>query len=156
MSFRDGDVVRYSSPGWARHGIAIVKSQENGHPVAYDTYWGDSPTDSSWINVDKLPADGILGNIHEFGPVPYPNEYEDFKDTDKYWIPMGGGSAYYRVRTGAEPDLARVYARLERAVEKAESSVRSAESSLRWAKQQLNEHINKHGYIHTSDPEAAQ
>jgi hypothetical protein len=87
-----------------------------------------------------VPAN-IIGNTHTFGKVPYPHDYDDFNDADKYWIPTGGGSAYHRVRIGAAPNVERKTARLTYEVEKAESRILSAEQNLRWAQKQLDEYL---------------
>jgi hypothetical protein len=87
-----------------------------------------------------VPAN-IIGNTHTFGKIPYPHDYDDFNDADKYWIPMGGGSAYQRVRIGAAPNVELKTSRLKYEVEKAEAKIRSAESSLRWAIRQLDEYL---------------
>ena len=133
----DGDVVRYTPRNnWCHHGIAIVHI-EDGKTWALDTYWGSSPTDGSYVDMNELDPANIIGNTHIFGNVPYPHEYEDFAEEDKYSVPMGGGSAYQRVRTGATPVPERVRERLVYAVEKAERAVGSAERALVRAKDEL-------------------
>jgi hypothetical protein len=136
-SFVDGDVVQYAPRDtWCHHGIAIVHI-EGGKTWALDTYWGPSPTDGSYVEMSELAPASIIGNTHTFDKVPYPHEYEDFADSDKYWVPMGGGSAYKRVRVGALPVPEKVRERLVYAVEKAEYAVKSAGWNLERAQKEL-------------------
>jgi hypothetical protein len=138
----DGDVVKYKPrQDWCHHGIAIVRIPENGQTYATDTYWGERPTDNSYVDIGELDPANIIGNTHTFGKVPYPHEYYDFNDADKYWIPMGGGSAYERVRIGAAPNVELKTARLKYEVEKAAAKIQSAEGNLRWAQKQLDEYL---------------
>lgn len=135
--FVDGDVVRYTPKNtWCHHGIAVVHVQD-GKMWATDTYWGDYPTDGSYVDMRELDLNNIIGNTHTFDKVPYPHDYEDFAEEDKYWVPIGGGSAYYRVRVGAVPVPALVRQRLAYAVEKAEWAMNSAKWNLDRAQKEL-------------------
>jgi hypothetical protein len=136
--FTHGDVVRYKpSHDWCHHGIAIVHILDSGKVFATDTYWGSSPTDNSYVDIKELNPADIIGNVVTFGGVPRPHHYDDFADADKYHVPMGGGSAYSRVRIGAVPVSEQVRDRLAYAVERAESAVRSAGWNLEQAKKVL-------------------
>jgi hypothetical protein len=136
--FTHGDVVRYKpSHDWCHHGIAIVHVLDSGKVFAADTYWGSSPTDNSYVDIKELDSANIIGNVITFGGVPYPHHYDDFADADKYYVPMGGGSAYRRVRIGAVPVPEQARHRLAYAVERAESAVRSTGWNLEQAKKDL-------------------
>lgn len=136
-TFIDGDVVKYSPRDyWCHHGIAIVHI-EDGKTWATDTYWGSYPTDGSYVDMHELAAVNIIGNTHTFGELPYPHDYEDFADSDKYRVPMGGESAYKRVRIGAVPVPEKVRERLAYVVEKAGYSMKSAERALTRALDEL-------------------
>lgn len=135
--FVDGDVVKYTPySDWCHHGIAVVHVEE-GKTWATDTYWGLSPTDGSYVRVEDLDPANIIGNLHLFGKVPYLYYPADFADNDTYFVPMGGGSSYHRVRIGAVPVPERVRERLVHAVENAESEVRSANWQLKSAQKEL-------------------
>lgn len=143
MAFKDGDVVTYTThTNWCRHGIAIIRALHDGKLIAEDTYWG-SNSDYSTVDFADLKVENIIGNKHEFSIIPYPYEYDDFEDSDKYWIPMGASSERKCVRKGAVPPPAKIGERLHREIEHLESKVRTAQRNLEWKQKELAKHLEE-------------
>jgi hypothetical protein len=135
MGFSVGDVVRYSrGSDWAQHGIAIV--HESGGTVwAADTYWNDR---NHGVDLTELEGKELLGNILTFSTkVPYPYVFDDYADADKFYIPIGGGSAQMWVRMNIPPDPEKVSTRLRYELQKAHNKVRSAAQDVEYHTKQL-------------------
>jgi hypothetical protein len=144
VAFKDGDVVKYNlDNNWCRHGIAIIRALHDGKLIAEDTYWG-SNSDYSTVDFADLKEENIIGNKHEFSIIPYPYEYDDFEDSDKYWIPMGARSERKCVRKGAIPTPAKIEERLRREIERLESKVKTAAWNLEWKQKELAKHLEEH------------
>lgn len=156
IKFKSGDVVTYTPLSvWCRHGIAIVTVNDPTNPFAnyaYDTYYGSESTAGGlgWMTLDRLDPANIIANTHEFGEIPYPHEYDDFRSEDKYFIPKGTRSSYQRIRIGAVPDLELQEKRLRYQVEKAEANIKIAENSLRYQIQEYEKIVGK-SYISAKD-----
>lgn len=146
MSFKKNDVITYrGGPDWCRHHIAVILGGD-GWGYARDTYWGigDVYSDSGWLREQDVISPRLIGNIDDFEP----NKYLDpryYRDEDKFWIPVGGGSEQNWFRKNAQPDPALIYARLVYQVEKSERAMLSAQSSRDYAVRELNKHIAEHG-----------
>lgn len=135
MGFNVGDVVRYAHGNeWRTHGIAIV--HESGGVVwAADTYWNDR---KHVVNLNELEGNELLGNIFTFSTkIPYPYQYDDYAEIDKFYIPVGGGSAQSWVRKNTPPDPEKVETRLRSEIQKAHDKVKSAAKDVGWATKQL-------------------
>jgi hypothetical protein len=144
--FKPRDVVTYhAANGWCRHGIAVIHGGD-GWGYAKDTYWGvsDAGGDSGWIREQDLAEPTLIGNLDDFEYSKYA-EFKDYREEDKFYIPMGGGSAQQWIRKGAEPDPALIWKRLVYQVEKAEMEIQYAQHTREWKVKELNEHIAKHG-----------
>jgi len=147
MNYKNGDVIRYKPDNnWCKHGIAVVYRTCNS-VLAKDTYWGiGAHGDSGWIHESDIEGSTLIGNIYEFRADNYRNE-KHYADTDKFYIPMGGGSAQMWYRVGAQPIPSLVAAHFQCLVEKAETGVRAAEGTLLRRKQELEEYLKQHPEI---------
>lgn len=144
--FKKNDVVSYhSSNTWCRHGIAVIHGGEDWG-YAKDTYWGvgSRASDSGWLREEDLKDPKLIGNLDEFELSGY-YDFEDYRDEDKFYIPIGGGGSQKWYRKGAQPDPDLIYKRLQYQIEKSESEIQSANWRHEWAVKQMNEHIAKHG-----------
>lgn len=134
MNVQSGDVVRYGDSGWCVHGIAVVRG-EGENLWAADTYWNDT---SHTVPLDKLEGKEIIGSITTFSThVPYPYEFDDYADRDKFYIPIGGGSAQTWVRKDTPPDTEKVAVRLRHKLQKAHDQVKYAARDVEWCTKEL-------------------
>jgi hypothetical protein len=134
MTLQIGDVVRYGDSGWCQHGIAMVKGSDY-HMWAADTYWDDT---SHEVPLECLEGKDVIGNIITFSPhVPYPYEYEDYAEKDKFYIPIGGGSSQEWVRKDTPPDPEKVATRLRYKLQLAHNKVRSAAQDVEYRTKEL-------------------
>lgn len=79
---REGDIYRWryteeyeDTRGLSYHCRSRIAVYENGR--LYDTFWGSSPTDTSWLNPDKVHLT-LLGNR---------NDLEELSDNEEYYNP---------------------------------------------------------------------
>jgi len=134
MTLHIGDVVRYGDSGWCEHGIAKVRGAEEDLWAA-DTYWDDT---SHTVPLEKLEGKPVIGNIITFSThVPYPYNYDDYRDEDKFFIPMGGSSSQLWVRKDTAPDPEKVEHRLRHNLQKARDKVKSAAQDVEWQTKEL-------------------
>jgi len=135
MGFKAGDVVRYADGSlWCIHGIAVVH-ESGGEMWATDTYWNDR---ESTVPLDRLEGKELLGIFLPFRrSVSYPYQYEDYSDTDKFYIPIGGGSSQSWVRTNTHQTLKKLALRLRYELQKAHDKVQSAARAVEWSTKQL-------------------
>jgi hypothetical protein len=140
MGFNVGDVVQYSNGGWCVHGIAVVRG-EGDNLWANDTYWGDNEHS---VPLEKLEGKPVIGNITTFSTqIPYPYEFDDFADEDRFYIPIGGGSAKMWVRKDTSPDREKVGVRLRYELQKAHDRVKQEARNVEYHTKQLMKFENK-------------
>lgn len=134
MGLQSGDVVQYGTSDWCVHGIAVVHG-EGDQLWAADTYWGDT---AHTVPLSGLEGKPVIGNITTFSTsLPYPYAYDDFRDEDKFYIPIGGSSSKYWIRKDTPPDPAKVEERLRYTLQKAHDKVKSAAQDVEWNTKQL-------------------
>ena len=145
MTWKDGDIVRYNSERThARHGIARVHVA-GGSTWAFDTYWGLDELDYGSVSMDCLDPNNILGNIYEFETrCQYPYEYDDFADGDRFYLPVGGGSAQHWIRKGAQPVMTQVRDRLLYGIETERAAVESAKRRVELSLKEYRKFMGEH------------
>lgn len=136
MAFEAGDLYTYTpSDRWCRHGLAIILS--DGKP--FDTYWVGFNLDpfgrehgALWHEdyVSQLTPENRICNVSELRK-SYREEAMLYLDSDTVYLPVGGGSEQWYIKSVAKPDAPKSIEyktyKMERAISSASHETRKAE-----------------------------
>jgi len=138
-------LFKHGQSGWCRHGLVLT--YDNGHGLyAADTYWGSSSDNK--IDLTELERDGeFIADLDEFRKSNR-NEWYRYAEKDRVWIPVGGRSEQYLVRTDAKPDTKNAIAQIASEIEEWQSKKRSAE----WHIDELHNELA--AYVNVEEPHA--
>jgi hypothetical protein len=129
-------LFRFGQSGWCRHGLALT--YDNGHGLfAADTYWGGSYSDNR-VDLTELEASGeFIADLDEFRKS---NQYEYYRYAaiDRVWIPIGGSSECYLVRSSANPNPTNAIAQINSEIEHWQAKKHSAEWHIEELRKELS------------------
>jgi hypothetical protein len=123
--------------GWCRHGI-LKAEESNGRIVLRDTYWGLGSDTIRYYPDDldgKIEFAIDLTNARKVGR----EEFERFREGDRLFIPIGGGSEQCWVSGSAMPDSELVESQHRRWIEEAKVSIDAAKRNLAWREREYSE-----------------
>lgn len=132
--FKEGQLWRSNNPdhrGWCKHGLMKIINY-NGFLRAVDTYWGSYDDTARLHQPEVITANlEFVINVNECRKT-HAAEFFRYAESDRAYIPIGGGSEQYLVRISATPDPILVKQQL---VEKAER----LREEIRWNTKELAE-----------------
>lgn len=109
--------------GWCSHGISRIATDSWGVLWAYDTYWGSFGPDRRRALVSE--SYGELRLILDLNAARRVDRevFERYRDEDRAYIPVGGGSEEFWVRKGVAPDSQRVIQQLKQQIDDLRSDI---------------------------------
>lgn len=147
ITFRAGDVIRYTPAGMTITGVADYHFREGTAVVgedgrALDTFGNSDP---HLLTRAELESGQVLFNTEDYVKLGEQWEtrnklslWEQHRPEDRQEITHQHGSqATLYLRKGAKPDMNTRLANARELVAKAEAEVRSAEGTLTWRREQL-------------------
>lgn len=140
-------LFKYGQSGWCRHGLVLTVDEGRGLYAA-DTYWRNGYP-SGGVDLAELEANGtFIADLDEFRKSDR-NEYHRYAEADRVWIPIGGASERYLVRTNAKPDATLAVQQIKCEIEHWQAQKRSAE----WHISELENEMDTYLVMARPDPQ---
>ncbi len=123
-------------PKWCFHNILIVKRNPSGIICFEDTYWG-----TKIFTIDDIQKKGwrlkkICDDIREMKKISK-REFEFYRDEDKLYIPIGGGSEQFFVKKSAKKDPKKVKKILKYTIQSLQVKINNYKMDLEKCKKML-------------------
>ncbi len=113
---------------WCKHNL-LIASKKSGKWVFTDTYWS-SYQDQTRYGFDEIKDRITFEFDMNFAKGVILEEYDQYDDKDKFWIPMGGGSQRYLIDSRAKKSKEKVIELLEYRISSYQSKIKSLQYDI--------------------------
>ena len=113
---------------WCKLNILLAGKDERGL-VFYDVYWADGHTNYPFEKVkDRITFVFDLNGSKEVKR----NEFDQYKEEDKFYIPQGGQDESYLIRRDAEKSREIIIEIMEDKIKDRKNEIKSLQNNIRW------------------------
>ena len=131
---------------WCKHGLVRTFQRKNGI-YAQDTYWIGSGRgmdggvfSGTFVVTDKEAANmEFLAEVSELREVRGYSEWVQYKESERFHIPIGGGHEEWLVLKTAQKDPKLIREQINREIRREKDKIRSAQRCLEGLREKLKE-----------------